>query len=98
MTIHIDLNNLTRAAIERAFGAGGICRYSSPCILGSLMSKKDFKYLYANHLDKAAINQLVALSVVSFPTEEQATDAHCIQTAFDYGDRARVEELVKKYM
>ena len=91
MQINLDLRNLTPAHFEEAeANPSAPCRYTSPCIIGTLMSEEERQGIKEQSLDGCAIEELTdpyndTGAMITWPTAEQRKDAVCLQRAFDFG-------------
>ena len=97
-TIHLDLRNLDRDTIESLnfdLECDG-CRYSAPCIIGTLMDEDDIEMLQSMGDDGTNILDLVKAGIVSFP-DGQKYDAYDLQMGFDIGDREKTMRLAESY-
>ena len=79
--IHLDLRNLTplHFDIAEAYDTG-VCAYTSPCIIGTLMTKEQRESLSEKH-NTLPIENL--RGIVFWPDAEQEQDAALLQEAFD---------------
>ena len=94
--IGIDLNNLTQAHLDEAKPHMGKCRYSSPCIIGALLTPSHRDYLDSDG-DDQSVGVLQYKGFVRVP-DDQLLDAIHLQTAFDDRDWSKVEEIAHKYV
>lgn len=93
--IKLDLRNLTQAHIEEARPNEGRCSYSSPCIIGALMTPEERASLATSDFDLEDITHLVANGIMTFTTPEQAEQARTIQFAFDCLSRDEINRALK---
>ncbi|WOF44337.1 hypothetical protein KNJ79_05240 [Sphingopyxis indica] len=95
MTIHIDLNNLTQAHIDEAAPNIRECTYSSPCIIGALMTPEE-QLLADRPLEDTVgsmhIGGLVKAGRVVLADPGQLCELKQLQEAFDHGD---VDDLIE---
>lgn len=94
MAITLDLRKLTDAKVKRALTNVGNCRYSAPCILGTLIPAS--KRLKFDGQTNGAIDVLAKRGLVRFPGQSQLHLATALQRAFDAGDEEKVLRLVSK--
>jgi hypothetical protein len=95
MTIHIDLKNLTEEKIQEALAAGrDDCLYTSPCIVGSLMTDDERNQLKLANRDGWRISALIDKGEVTCPTG-QSGDIMRLQSRFDTINDVSDDEFVK---
>lgn len=92
--IHIDLRDLTPEKLAESRPHMGSCRYSAPCILGTLMPEDE-----RGRMDAAggSIGVLLRWGIVTMP-EDQQEDARRLQYAFDDRDWPEVERIAATWM
>lgn len=88
--IELSLKNLTPEKIEQAIKSrqtlSESCRYSTPCIIGTLMSPEDIEYLKEQSYDNVLIGILFRYEEVTIPGEssaEEEYDMRFLQSVFD---------------
>lgn len=86
--INIDLTKVSWNKVLKVMGDIGSCRYSGPCVIGSMMTVKERKFLKDTRRDTSSIMRLIEEGVVSAP-EDQRLVLRSLQHAFDgqYEDR-----------
>lgn len=86
--INIDLTKVSWNKVLKVMGDIGSCRYSGPCVIGSMMTVKERKFLKDNDWDSEGILTLMEKGVVSAPEDQQLV-LRSLQHAFDgqYEDR-----------
>jgi hypothetical protein len=94
--IKLDLRNLTPTILEQVKPNMGTCTYTSPCIIGALMSVNERQLIQRKPW--GSIVKKVQDRQVSFPTSTQTEDAEYLQRAFDSGRWVTVLEIANKYM
>lgn len=105
MAIKLNLYNLTQENVNEALearydpshDAGSSCRYSAPCIIGSLLTSAERDSIRDTENDKTQVNVVVHRGVFEFPDHKQASLAFRIQSAFDRGRLAELEDLLKPF-
>jgi hypothetical protein len=82
--IKIDISKLTMKHFEEATknSAGSRGLYSSPCILGTLMTPEERDYLKTNGFDSCGIRILIANGIVEV-SSDQEDDIFPLQKLFD---------------
>lgn len=94
-SITLDLNDLTQANVDEAMPHMGACSYSSPCIIGSLMTPEQRETLAATAgYDTTDINALVEEGVIAFADPDQLIHAMALQELFDAKRPSRLAELL----
>ena len=96
--IKLDLHNLTEEKIAEAMTNIGKCTYSSPCIIGALMTPEQRKlcdqampmefagmFWTPTGAGVAGLDQLINRCIVSFPAD-QVDVAISLQDKFDTAD------------
>ena len=88
--IMLDLRNLTDEKVAEAMPHLGECFYSSPCIIGTLLSPEDrVRFDNCNGElgdgmeDQPMIGKLMKMGFVKFPDGRQALLARNLQASFD---------------
>ena len=94
--IHIDLRDLTPEKLAECKPHLGECRYSAPCVIGTLIPKDKRRRIDAAPT-VASIGGLLSRGVVTMP-EDQQKDATRLQFAFDGRDWPTVERIAAKWM
>lgn len=97
--IKIDLRDLTEAHLEAAKPHVGSCRYSAPCIIGTLIPEGRRGEIddSDDHIPSSRVHPLWEQGSISIP-EDQEDDATAIQERFDEGDWVEVEAIARKWM
>lgn len=98
--VHIDLVNLDDAKLAEAMPHMSQCKYSAPCIIGTLFTpdqRHHFDILNVNtgeldEVDTANLGSLLNKGYVTMPAD-QVTYAKDLQRAFDGEDHAQVDEV-----
>ena len=92
--IHIDLRDLTPEKLAECKPHMGTCRYSAPCVIGTLAPEAE-----RVRMDTAGgtIGWLLDRGTVTMP-EDQLDDACDLQRAFDLRDWHAVERIAAKWM
>lgn len=91
MIIQLNLDNLTQAMVDQALPNMGDCNYSSPCLIGAMMTHEQRAYLSEKGSDNCAVGQC---DHIQFPDPEQARVATEIQRAFDRDNLDSLAELL----
>lgn len=101
--IKLDLRNLTPERIAEARPYMGDCTYSSPCIIGTLLTASQRELFdqfdpvnqtFGDAGDESApVYNLVNLNKIQFPNEEQTSLASDLQGAFDCYDLEEFDRL-----
>lgn len=71
----------------------GLCRYSTPCAIGVMMSAAERRRLASK--DTISIGQLIDDGIVCAPVEQHA-DLRCLQRTFDDGFAGKFNDLVAR--
>lgn len=105
--IKIDLRNLTQEMVDQAIeikesheeGTGPfyLCRYTTPCIIGQLMTQQERSALKDNNHDATAILRLKDDRVVQI-TPGQFGDTGLLQDIFDRGSIEDFKQLAKNML
>lgn len=98
--VHIDLVNLDDAKLAEAMPNMSECKYSAPCIIGTLFTpeqRKHFDALNVNtgeldNVDTANLHSLIVNGYVTIP-HDQRDYAVSLQLAFDGEDISSIEEI-----
>ena len=97
--IHIDLRDLTPEKLAKCKPHMGMCQYSSPCVIGTLIPESEREELDGSSASALpeTIGGLLLNDIVTMP-EDQHADAIRLQHAFDDHDWTTVERIAAKWM
>ena len=90
MIIQLNLDNLTQEMVDEALPNVGECSYSSPCLIGAMMTPQQRRYI-SKDSDYAAVGMC---HEIQFPNKDQASKAERIQVSFDSLRRETLAELL----
>lgn len=96
MTIRIDLRDLTEAHLAECLPHIGQCRYSEPCIIGTLIPADERARLDPED-GSDGIEELVRRGVIEIPNS-QLEDAAFMQARFDGGDLDDVVRAARRWI
>ena len=100
--IQIDLRNLTQAHVDAAMPHMGACSYTSPCIIGTLMTEEQRseveKFSDKEWNQSGSVDNLVCYDLLQFASVEQHYAAQSLQDAFDRGQRDHFLRLAKPWL
>ena len=97
--VAIDLRELTARRLRTALETIGDkqCYYSTPCIIGTLVERRDRGALDNAEIDETTVEKLVATGYLSIP-DNQLEAACALQSAYDTGNKERLRELAKPWI
>jgi hypothetical protein len=98
MAVAIDLRELTDRRLRTALETmGKACLYRAPCIIGTLIERKDRRLLDNADVDETSVAELVKAGFLEVPDDQ--FDAACaLQAAYDTKNRDALRELARPWI